>query len=843
MAAATLTGFYTNVDRYKNSIRYRGYDENGKRVTENFRFKPTLYLESKNENISKWCSLEGVPLEPVRFECMSEARAFIKQYENIPNFKVYGNDKWIPAFIQSQFPNRIDAITRFIDVCYIDIETDCDEDGSYSEAHIASNQILTITVKSSKSDTYIIWGLKPYDHKDSRLQHLKVDYREFSNETKMLHDFIDWWSDIDNTPDVVTGWNISFYDIPYLINRLSRVVDSSEALKMSPWGEISEKNVITGGQEKRGYTISGIQQLDYLELFKKFTLNTYGQQESYALDHIAEVVLEENKIEYNGTLKNLYETDYTKYVDYNIVDVELVTRFENKLGLINLVFTLAYFGGVNYTETLGTVGIWDSIIFRYLANKFIAVPPNKSSNSTKYAGGYVKDPKPGMYDWTMSFDLNSLYPNIIIQYNMSPETLVRHSVMHGLSPETILKNHVIDGVETNLAVAANGATFRRDKQGFLPAIIEDLYNRRVIIKKTMLKKQQEYEISKTDELTREISRLDTEQMCIKILMNSCYGAIGNQYFRYFDLLIAEGITLTGQLVINYAEKAVNEYLNKFLQNKTEKDYVIAMDTDSIYIDVNDVIRSFRPKEPVKFLDEFGSKAIEPLFKKSFGELADITNAFKNTMNMKREVIADRAIWTAKKRYIMNVHNSEGVQYAKPKIKIKGIEAVKSSTPKICREMMKDLFGIIMTGSEQQTQEAIKKMKDAFIKLDSSKIGIPRKVSNVRKYFDRDKIWTKGTPLHSRAALVHNHLCQTHNLKHIPKIQNGEKIKYIFLKEQNPTKSNAIGFVGSLPTEFKLENYIDYETQFEKAFLEPIELILKAIGWDSEEKSTLESFFN
>jgi len=837
----TLTGFYTNVDRHMNSIKYRGYDESGKKLYENFRYKPCLYVESKNPQ-SKWRSLDGKSLEPVRFESMSEARSFTKQYEGISGFKIYGNDRWIPAFIQSQFPDKIDYVKRFIDIAYIDIEVDCDDEGSYSEARMATNRILTISVKSSRRDEYIVWGLKEYDMSSCKLRHLKIDYREFVKESDMLQDFIDWWSEPDNTPDVVSGWNTNFFDIPYLVNRCSLVLDEGEVLKLSPWKQIEERNVTVKGQEQYGYNIMGIQQLDYLELFKKFTLNTYGQQESYKLDHIAEVVLDENKVEYVGSLKNLYETDYQTYVEYNIVDVELIERFEQKLGLLNLVFTLAYFGGVNYNDTLGTVGIWDSIIFRYLANKNIAVPPNKGSHSAKYAGGYVKDPNAGMYDWTMSFDLNSLYPNIIIQYNMSPETLVRHSVMHGLSPETILKNHVIDGVESNLAVAANGATFRRDKQGFLPAIIEDLYNRRVTIKKEMLKKQQEYEISKTDELNREISRLDTEQMCIKILMNSCYGAIGNQYFRYFDLLIAEGITLTGQLVINYAERAVNEYLNKFLKNTKEKDYVIAMDTDSIYIDVNDVIKSFNPKEPVKFLDEFGSKAIEPLFKKSFAELADITNAFKNTMNMKREVIADRAIWTAKKRYIMNVHNSEGVQYAKPKIKMKGIEAVKSSTPKVCREEMKNLFAVIISGNQKQTQDAIATFKRKFEQLTPEQIGLPRGVTNVRKYSDRKSIYTKGTPMHVRGCLMHNWMLDQVNCKSVPKIKNGEKIKYIFLRPQNPTRENCIAFVGKLPTEFKLESYIDYDMQFQKAFLEPIQLILDAIGWSAEERSSLEDFF-
>jgi DNA polymerase elongation subunit (family B) len=836
-----LNGFYTNVDRIKNMIKYRGYDENGNRVEESFRFRPTLYLESQKEDTA-WKSLDGKPLEEIRFDSMSAAREFVKQYDGIDTIKIHGNDRHVPAFIQSQFPRKIDYIKRFINILYIDIETDYDDE-SFPEPSIAGHEILTITVKSSRSDHYIIWGCKPYDSSDPTLSHLNREYRQFLNETQLLDNFVSWWNDRDNMPDVITGWNITFFDVPYLVNRIARILDNDSTLLLSPWKEISQRNVSLNGRENVAYSISGIQQLDYLDLFKKFTLNTYGQQESYKLDHIAEVVLGENKLDYSdqGTLKSLYENDYQRYVNYNVVDVELIERFEQKLGLLNLVFTLAYFGGVNYTDTLGTVGIWDSIIFRHLADKKIAVPPNKVSTKQKYAGGYVKEPAPGLYDWVMSFDLNSLYPSIIMQYNMSPETLVKSSTLHGLTPEKILTTGSIDHITDDCAVAANGATFRRDRLGFLPEIIDGLYSRRVIIKKEMLSKQQQMESDPSLDLTADISKLDTEQMCIKILMNSLYGAIANSYFRYFDILIAEGITLTGQLVINHAEREVNRYLSKFLGE--EKDRVITADTDSLYLHVEDVIKKFNPKDKVAFLDEFGAKALEPCFKKAFGQLAETTRAYQNKMNMKREVIADRGIWTAKKRYILNVHNSEGVQYATPKIKMKGIEAIKSSTPKVCRDAMKELFKVMIHEDESATQDAILQFRKEFIKMESAKIGIPRSVNNLSKYNDREKIYVKGTPLHARAALVHNYMLDTLNCRKVQRIKSGEKIKYIFLKEPNPARSNAVAFVGSLPSEIGLDFYIDYDMQFQKAFLDPICLILDAIGWTDEPRSSLEDFFS
>jgi DNA polymerase elongation subunit (family B) len=587
-----------------------------------------------------------------------------------------------------------------------------------------------------------------------------------------------------------------------------------------------------------------------MELFKKFTSNTYGAQESYKLDNIAEVVLGENKLDYGqaGSLAKLYETDFETYVNYNIKDVELIEKFEEKLGLINLVFTLAYFGGVNYGDTLGTVAIWDSIIFRHLANKKIAIPPSRPSSSAGYVGGYVKDVIPGMYNWVMSFDLNSLYPNLIIQYNMSPDTLVKHMSIPNMSVDTILENeNTCISPEPNLAIAANGAAFRRDKQGFLPEIIESLYNSRVVIKNEMLaKKQLREQFTKsqdTREIDNDIARLETEQICTKILMNSAYGALGNSYFRYFDLSIAEGITTSGQLTVRWAEKAINQYINKV--TGIVKDRLIAIDTDGVYVDVSDVIDKFKPNDPVAFLNEFGGKmGIEKVLTESYEKLNVIVNGYKNSLVMKREAIADRGIWTAKKRYILNVHNSEGVQYASPKLKIMGIEAIKSSTPKICRDAFKSMFKVIMSGDETATQKTILEFRQHFSSQSPEKISFPRGVSNVVKYKDKQTIYTKGTPMHVRAALMHNHLIKTLGLqdKYQP-IQSGDKLKYVALTKPNPINENVIGFIDTLPEEFGLHKYIDYNQQFTKSFIEPLELILNAISWSVEPRASLEEFFS
>jgi DNA polymerase elongation subunit (family B) len=920
-----LNGFYTSVDRHRNTIKYRGYDDSGKKIYESFKFRPTFYLESKDPKAA-WRSLEGIPLEPMTFDSMSDSREFLKQYENVEGFKVYGNDRHVFSFIQSQFPKEISCDKRLVDISYIDIETAYGN--GFPSPALADHEILSIAYKSSKQDHYEVWGVGPYDPSTSLVPHLRKRYYQVSSEVELLKSFLDFWSDPENTPDVVTGWNTSSFDVPYLINRISRVLDQDAALSLSPWKEIREKKVTKYGQEKVEYVISGVQQLDYLDLFRKFTVNTYGAQESYKLDYIAEVVLDENKLDIDGisdmfklltdaesvkihpkkdpaecnplqracllrdrvraemssrslspsskaapfvgdkndslldldlsscddaTLTSLekYSTEtankeaFQLGVDYNIVDVELIERFEEKLGLINLVFTLAYFGGVNYTDTLGTVTIWDTIIFRRLCEKKIAIPPAARNQKETFAGGYVKEVVPGMYDWVMSFDLNSLYPNLIVQYNMSPETLVKDQTVYGLTPDAFLEGRQGE-LPSEFAVAANGAAFRTDKKGFLPEIIEDLYNRRVIVKKEMLKKKSEKESMKgqnTRAIESEIARLETEQMAIKIALNSLYGAIGNRFFRYFNLQVAEGITLTGQLVIRWAEKHANEWLSSFLKESSVKDRVLAVDTDSIYLHVDDVVKRFSPNRPVEFLHELGARAVEPMLEECFARLAKTMHVYRNTMAMKREVIADRGIWTAKKRYILNVHNSEGVQYAEPAIKMMGIEAIKSSTPKSCRKAMKAIFKTMMHEDETATQKKIQEYKEEFRGLLPHEIAIPRGLSDLKKWSDKNTIFSKGTPMHVRSALIFNNEIRKKGLSGIYQpITNGSKIKYIFLKMPNPASSNVIAFSDRLPEELGMHAYIDHETQFQKAFLEPIELILTAVGWTAEEVSSLESFF-
>lgn len=430
-----------------------------------------------------------------------------------------------------------------------------------------------------------------------------------------------------------------------------------------------------------------------------------------------------------------------------------------------------------------------------------------------------------------------------------------------MSPETIANGEItqfdIENVLTQSsrpdnrgkALAANGQYFNTDRPGIVPFIIDEMYKERVDIKQQMITAQKELEkVDKNDKqemyrIERDIAIAENRQMSIKILLNSLYGAMGNRYFRFFDQRIAEAITLTGQLTIRWAEYSLNAYLNRVLQNKEWKDYIVAIDTDSLYVCLNDLVEKVQPNNTIDFLDKVCQDALEPELEKSYADLYSMLGGVDNRMVMKREAIADRALWTAKKRYIMNVHDNEGVRYAEPKMKIMGIEAIKSSTPAPCRKALKEIFHVIMKEDEKSVQLAIEQFKNYFKTLEPDEIAFPRGVTQVKKWQDRNSLYKKGTPIHVRGSILYNKLVEDMQLKKkYEPINNGEKIKFLYLRQPNSIHENVISFPNYLPDEFGLKKYIDHELQFQKTFLDPIEPILDAVGWNSKEVASLEDFF-
>jgi DNA polymerase elongation subunit (family B) len=703
-----------------------------------------------------------------------------------------------------------------------------------------------------------VFGCEPY-FKNSD----DVIYYQCGVEQNLCRVFLDFWQ--ENYPDVVSGWNINFFDIPYLVNRFRKLLGDEMTDRLSPWGRIDEREVNVMNKKNISYTMVGISALDYIDLYKWYAPGGKSQ-ESYRLDHIANVEIDESKLSYEefDNLHQLYRLDFQKFIDYNIKDVDLIFKLENKLKLIELGLTLAYDTKCNFNDIFAQTRMWDSLINNYLLDRKIVIPPKEiGSKNERFEGAYVKEPQVGLHNWVASFDLNSLYPHLLMQYNISPETLIDASDYTGEMNSVLSQNVSVDALLTkqidtsrlvDVTLTPNAQFFRTDKQGFLPAMMEELYEDRKKFKKLMLKAKQEYENEKDPvkkiEIQNLVSRYDNLQLAKKLSLNSAYGALGSQYFRFYDLRMALAVTMAGQLSIRWIENKLNAYMNNLL--KTDEDYVIASDTDSIYLRLGPLVEKIfgaggKVSQPgiktIEFMDKVCENKLQPYIDSSYQELATYMHSYAQKMQMKREALADKGIWTAKKRYILNVYNNEGVQYNEPKLKVMGLEMVKSSTPSAIREKMRESIKIMVQGTEEDIHKFIADFKIQFKKLPPEDISFPRGLNGLREYSDPVMLYKKGTPIHVKGAILYNDRLKKMNLdKKYQLIQEGEKLKFTYLKQPNPLKDSVLSFPTRIPKEFELEQYVDYETQFNKAFLEPIKIILDCMGWQTEKPNSLEQFF-
>jgi DNA polymerase elongation subunit (family B) len=513
---------------------------------------------------------------------------------------------------------------------------------------------------------------------------------------------------------------------------------------------------------------------------------------------------------------------------------------------------MAYDAKVNYMDVLGSVKYWDILIYNELRKKNIVIPQKvNQTKSEKFEGAYVKDPQVGLHNWVMSFDLNSLYPHLIMQYNISPETLVANEKVKNMSVEKMLNKSVDTSILKDATMTPNGALFKTTQKGFLPELMQKMYDDRVKFKQLMLEAKKDYERTKDPKLKKTIAKFNNIQMAKKSSLNSAYGAIGNNWFRYYNILVAEAITTSGQFAIRYIEHSLNGYLNKILETNGE-DYIIASDTDSVYICfdklVSKVFKGEQDKRKiVDFLDKVATDKIEPFIDKSYQELAEYVNAYEQKMQMKREVIADKGIWVAKKRYILNTHDVEGVRYKEPKLKIMGVEAVKSSTPAPCREKIKQALTIIMNEDSKVLNSFIQDFRKEFMTLKPELVAYPRSVNGLNKWTESHNLFKKGAPIHCKGAILYNHLLKEKKLQgKYPFIQEGDKIKFLHMKIPNTYQSTSISFMTKLPKELNLHSIVDYDMQFEKSFIEPLKFITGIIQWQIDgsygTQGTLEEFF-
>ena len=825
----------------RNQIYVREFSGNEEHsYTENF--QPTMFVPAPPEKCN-YRTLKGKPVASMKFDDIATCRDFIKQYKGVAEFPVYGNPNYMIQYISEKFPKKFQWNMNKIRIYTIDIEVSAE--GGFPNIQSAASDVTAITVHNSSTNEYHVWGTGGYVPHD---QTKKIFYNECDDEDDLIENFLQWWE--TNYPHIITGWNCKFFDIPYLVNRITYL--GKKPARLSPVGVLNDRNVVIAGRENQFYTLVGISTLDYIDLYKKFT---YKVRESYRLDYIGSVELGMKKVSVEDVQGyDLYKTNYQKFIEYNIRDVEIVERLEEKMKLLELVITLAYESKINFEDVFSPVRTWDAIIYNFLKKKNIIIPqPAEQDDRKDIIGAYVKEPHAGLHKWVVSFDLNSLYPHLIQQYNISPET--KCGMKDDITVDKLLDQKLDTTFlkENKQCMTPNGQCFTNEIKGFLPQLMEDMYNERVEFKKKMLQEQQKLEdgnYTNKQTVVNNISRCNNIQMSKKILLNSAYGALANQHFRYYSLEMAEGITTAGQLAIRWIDKSINTYINQLL-NTENVDYVVASDTDSIYVTFDRLVHQVftdtddatKTTKIITFLDKISKDKIEPFINRSYEALHSYVNSYAQKMQMGREVIADKGIWTAKKRYILNVYDSEGVKYKEPKLKIMGIESVRSSTPEWCRNKIKDLIRIIINTDEETVMQSIADYREAFNNLSFDQLAFPRSVRGVEKYSSTKSIYSKGTPIHVRGVLLYNYLLKKHKLtKKYQSIREGEKIKFAYLKEPNTLRENVISVSTHLPKEFELEKYIDYDLQFDKAFLQPIKNILDVIGWKTEKQGSLESFF-
>ena len=834
--------FYTNVCRSRDKILVIGYKGKTKqKVAVNYR--PNHYILSKKSE-SPYKSLDGRNLEVVNLNSMGGARKFREKYSGVEGFEVHGYDRYVYTYLADKFQGDIKFDTSLIKTATLDIECEC-EDG-FPEPILAAEKINAISIKPFGKECQV-FGIGPWEHNQNLV------YHNCKNETDLLQKFIKYWR--TEWFDIITGWNVNSFDITYLCNRIDKILGEDEHKKLSPWGQSHTREYTSMGYQKNQiFELSGVNIVDYLELYRK---NTFHNQESYKLDYIAQFELGKGKLDYSdfGSLHTLYRQDFGIFLEYNVRDVVLVEELEEKLGFIDLIITMAYSAKCNYIDTFGMVKYWETIIYNFLKDQNIQTPPQRlktgNDKNKPIVGAYVKEPIVGGHNWVMSFDLNSLYPHLIMQYNISPEKMLKGNRQDVTVDRMLNKECDLSYCkQTNTAVAPNGVLFSRDKQGMFPELMETFYEERKKWKGKMIEYQKEKERT-TDTVRRKqldtlIKRAYNNQQVRKIALNSAYGAMANQYFAFFSIDMAEAITLSGQLAIRWAEKICNEYLNKVLKTDNE-DYVIAIDTDSIYITVDKLVNQVLPDAPKDKVIDFLSKAevqIENVLEKGFIDLANYTNAFEQKMEMGREVIADRGIWTAKKRYILNVHDNEGVRLTKPKLKMMGIETAKSSTPLWVRKKLEEALKVVMTGNEQELWQFVENARKEFRNLPVEDASFPRGCKGLVQYADTTNIYSKGTPIHVRGSLLFNHHLREKSLDmRYETIKNGEKIHFTYLTTPNPINENVISFTSVLPKEFDLHRFVDYDMQFDKSFVEPLKNIVQLINWNVEPVASLDSFFS
>ena len=829
--------FYTNVAIVGSNVLVREVVDGvpGKRKDP---WMPTLYTRGKpNKPTEKFKTLYGDDAYAIQPGSIPECKEFIKQYEGVSGFEMFGQLNLSLQYMNEYKPQGADF--KYLSAWSIDIETEVPEDEngktSFPDPETCLAEVLLITMVDMHTGQAFTFGSKPYAGTDTK-------YTTCDNEVQLFKLFISFWE--QRGVDIITGWNIDQFDLPYLINRIIKVMDEDTVKRLSPWNRVSCTSKIFKKKLEYSVQILGVSVLDYIDMYKKYMI---VKQESYSLANIATVELGHTKLDHSEfkSFNEFWRKDWAKFTRYNVIDALLVKQLEDKLKLIRVVMTMAYEAKINYEDVSSPVKLWDAIICNYCLAEGVVIPQQQPEPSDQSLdGAYVKEPVPGRYKYVASVDATSLYPSNIITNNISPETYVGNC---GLGIDDFLENRAVD-VEAQYVVTPAGAVYSKEKQGVFPQIVEKYMSMRKESKTEMLQLEQQYENTKDDSLLNRISALDNLQYAIKIAMNSLYGATANKYFRFYKHDHAASITLSGQYILRTIEYNIDRMLNDAFKTTGVK-YLIYIDTDSLYFNLESVVTKCKVPEAqaIRFVEKLMKEKINPVINSLVEQCCEKMRSHQNKIFFKLEVAADSAIWVGKKKYALRVHSSEGVTYKSPKMKVKGLEMVKSSTPKFVREQLKQALDIVFTKEERDIQQFNTKTRDQFMRLTYQEVAFPRGVNNLDDYVDGNTIYRVGSgcPIQVRGALLYNHFLTKLGLDgKYPLIGEGDKIRFTYLKLPNRLREDVIAFPvdGVIPEEFNIIDKVDYETQFEKTFSSAINIILDPIGWSAVERSSLDEFF-
>jgi len=872
--------YYTSATVKFGKVLYRGYsvepDGTRKRVQQRIDYKPTLYVETQ-EAESAYNSMYGKPLAPKKFKSIPEAREFVKSFEEVMPIYGYQPSRFEYNFLIEYFPEKLELGVSDINLASVDIETTT-EHGKIDTVN-TPEEITLITYQNVKTKVLTTWGSRPS---------YRENYVLCKNEQDVIQHFVRHVENFD--PDIITGWNVAGFDIPYIINRGSKILGGEYMNKLSPFGLIDVKDEEVRGKAVQKFTIVGRTVLDLLELYLKFTfvkrvnnkletiamaelgagklknpVNTFREFYTGEFDVTTEPSEDAHeliKLGYERTklraamlvdgslLKRFTALDneikqkaWDLFVEYNQIDTIRVSELEDKLGLIALAMAVAYKAKINFGDVYGPVKIWECMILGtlYKENKYAPVY-RKRSASNGIEGAYVHTPKPGFVDWIISIDAEALYPSVAVGCNMSPETFL------GMNPDCTVAS-LLGGASfagESYAIAANGSMYSKDKQGIIPRIMQEIKDERNTSKREMLDAKQLH-IDTGDDKYKKISIIKgTNQLAMKVLNNSGYGAISQSGFLFFDNRIAEGITMTGQYIIQYVSRHFNTRLNDFFKTK-DVNYVVYMDTDSSFFTLGNIVKKYyadkTDEEIVTALDNLMEKHLRALINEATDHIAAAQNYYKKTIYFKREKICSSGFWMAPKKYALKVYDNEGVRYKTPDYAITGIEVVRSSTPQLARDALKECVILVINKDIEGMRKIVAETYEKFMTAPSEDIAFPRGVNNLLAYSSDQTIYSKGTPIAVRGALLHNHFLEKLNLENqYQPIEEGGKILFMYIKEPNPFKENVVAFIDKIPFEFNLEQYVDREMMFEKVFEAPLNGIMKAVGWHMKEQASLDEFF-